>query len=357
MVKSIKNLSTVMTVGLDIAKNVFQVHGVDAGGAVVVAKAVRRGQLLSFFSLLAPCLIGIEACSSAHHWGRALIALGHRVKLIPPAYVKPYVRRGKNDAVDAAAICEAVERPHMRFVAVRSVENQAQLMRHRARELLAGNRTRLLNALRGHLAEVGVVAAQGVQYAYELKRLLVDGVDENGEVVIPDCVRRALAPLAHQIDVIDAEIAAIDAEIETLVKADETAWRLMTIPGIGPVTAAAIVATVQETSAFANGREFAAFLGLTPRQSSSGGKERLGRITKMGDHYLRKLLVVGACATLSHRKGHNDALRVWADKLLARQTVKYKFKLTAVALANKVARIVFALLTHGGQYIELPVAA
>jgi transposase len=354
MVKSIRNLSSVTVVGLDIAKNVFQVHGVDAEGSDVVAKAVRRGQLLKFFSSLPPCLIGIEACSSAHHWARSLIALGHRVKLIPPAYVKPYVRRNKNDAVDAAAICEAVGRPNMRFVPVRSVENQAQLMRHRARELLAGNRTRMLNALRGHLAEIGVVAAQGVQHAYALKRLLADGADENGEVVVADCVRKALAPLVHQIDAIDAEIEAIDEEIKTLVKADETARRLMTIPGIGPLTASAIVATVQETSAFASGREFAAFLGLTPRQNASGGKERLGRITKMGDRYLRKLLVVGACATLSHRKGHNDALRVWADRLLARKALKYKFKLTAVALANKVARIVFALLTQGGEYNELP---
>jgi transposase len=357
MGKSIKNLSSVTVVGLDIAKSVFQVHGVDGAGAVVMARPVRRGQLLNFFASLPSCLVGIEACGSAHHWVRALIDLGHQVKLIPPAYVKPYVRRNKNDAVDAAAICEAVGRPNMRFVPVRSVENQAQLMRHRARELLVGNRTRMLNALRGNLAEIGVVAAQGAQHAYALKRLVADGCDENGEVVIADCVREALAPLAHQIEAIDAEIAAIDKEIETLVKADETALRLMTIPGVGPITASAIVATVQETSAFANGREFAAFLGLTPRQNSTGGKERLGRITKMGDRYLRKLLVVGACATLIHRKGHHDALRVWASSLLARKTVKYKFKLTAVALANKVARIVFVIMTRGGQYNELPAAA
>jgi transposase len=357
MGKSIKNLSSVTIVGLDIAKNVFQVHVIDAGGAVVIAKAVRRGQLLNFFASLPSCLVGIEACSSAHHWARSLIDLGHQVKLIPPAYVKPYVRRNKNDAVDAAAICEAVGRPNMRFVPVRSVENQAQLMRHRARELLAGNRTRMLNALRGNLAEVGVVASQGVQHAYALKRLVAGGFDENGEIVVSDSVRQALAPLVRQIDAIDAEIEAIDEEIKALVKADETARRLMTIPGIGPITASAIVATVQEMSAFASGREFAAFLGLTPRQNSTGGKERLGRITKMGDRYLRKLLVVGACATLIHRKGHHDALRVWADQLLARKTVKYKFKLTAVALANKVARIVFALMTRGGEYNELPVAA
>jgi transposase len=274
MGKSIKNLSSVTVVGLDIAKNVFQVHGVDAEGALVVAKPVRRGQLLSFFVSLPRCLVGLEACSSAHHWARSLSELGHEVKLIPPAYVKPYVRRNKNDAVDAAAICEAVGRPTMRFVPVRSVENQAELMRHRARELLAGHRTGMLNALRGHLAEIGVVAAQGAQNAYALKRLLADGFDDNGEVVVPDCVREALAPLVHQIDAIDAEIEAIDEEIKALVKADATARRLMTIPGVGPITASAIVATVRETSAFSNGREFAAYLGLTPRQSSSGGKER-----------------------------------------------------------------------------------
>ena len=215
--------------------------------------------LVSFFSSLPPCLIGIEACSSAHHWARSLVALGHQVKLIPPAYVKPYDRRNKNDAVDAAAICEAVGRPNMCFVAVRSVENQAQLMRHRVRELLVGNRTRMLNALRGHLAEIGIVAAQGVQHAYALKHLLADGVEANGAMVVPDAVRKALvckalAPLVHQIDAIDAEIAAIDQEIKTQVKADDTARRLMTIPGIGPLTAAAIVTTVPDTSAFASGR-------------------------------------------------------------------------------------------------------
>ena len=276
MRKSIRNLSTVTTIGLDIAKNVFQVHGVDAAGAVVVAKSVRRAQLLTFFASLPPCLVGIEACSSAHHWARALIAIGHRVKLIPPAYVKPYVRRNKNDAVDAEAICEAVGRPNMRFVAVREVENQAELMRHRTRELLAGNRTRMLNALRGHLAEIGVVAPQGAQHAYGLKRLLTAGHDENGEIVVPDCVRKALAPLAGQIDAIDEEIAAIDDQIKAQVKGDDLARRLATIPSIGPITASAIVATVRDPSAFASGREFAAFIGLTPRQNSSGGKERLG---------------------------------------------------------------------------------
>jgi transposase len=357
MGKSIKNSSSVTQVGLDLAKNVFQVHAIDAQGAVIIAKPVRRGQLLKFFASLPPCLVGMEACSSAHHWARQLIGLGFSVKLIPPAYVKPFVRRNKNDAADAAAICEALDRPNMRFVPVRSIDNQAQLMRHRARELLVGQRTQLLNALRGHLAEIGVVAAQGAQNAYALKRMATEGCDENGEIVVTDCVRAALAPLVRQIDALDDEIDAINAEIEALVEANDAARRLMSIPGVGPVTASVLVATVQDVGAFASGREFAAFLGLTPRQHSSGGKEKLGRITKMGDRYLRKLLVVGACAVLCHRKGHNDALRVWADRLLERKDAKYKFKLTAVALANKLARIVFALLSRGGVYAGQPVGA
>ena len=357
MGKCITELSSVTRVGLDLAKNVFQLHGVDAKGEVIIARKLRRGALAQFFAKLPPCVVAMEACSSAHHWARQLAALGFEVKLIPPAHVKPYVRRNKNDAADAAAICEAAMRPGQRFVPVRSIDNQAELMRHRARELLAGQRTSLLNALRGHLAEIGVIAPQGAQHAYDLKRLTADGFDDNGEIVVPDCVRAALRPLVGQIDALDAAIGAIDKELAASVKADETARRLMTIPGVGPVTASAITATIQDMGAFASGREFAAFLGLTPRQSSTGGKERLGRITKMGDRYLRKLLVVGACATLSHRKGHNDALRLWASALLERKTVKYKFKLTAVALANKVARIVFALLTRGGQYDDRPVAA
>ena len=228
MKKSIRNLSTVTTIGLDIAKNVFQVHGVDAAGAVV-AKSIRRAQLLAFFTSLPSCLVGIEACSSAHHWARALIAIGHRVKLMPPAYVKPYVRRNKNDAVDAEAICEAVGRPNMRFVAVREVENQAELMRHRTRELLAGNRTRMLNALRGHLAEIGVVAPQGAQHAYGLKRLLTAGHDENGEILVPDSVRKALAPLAQQIDSIDDENSDLDlsALLVTVTPEQQAARRAM----------------------------------------------------------------------------------------------------------------------------------
>ena len=257
MGKSITELSSVTRVGLDLAKKVFQVHAVDAKGEIVVVRKLTRGRLVAFFAELPPCVVAMEACSSAHHWGRALIELGHEVKLIPPAHVKPdaglEVRRNKNDAADAAAICEAAGRPGQRFVAVRSIDNQAGLMRHRARELLAGQRTAALNALRGHLAEIGVIAPQGAQHAYDLKRLAADGFDDNGEIVVPDCVRAALRPLIGQIDALDAAIGAIDRELVASVKADETAMRLMTIPGIGPVTASAIMATVPDMSAFASG--------------------------------------------------------------------------------------------------------
>ena len=308
MGKSIVDTSSVTRVGLDLAKRVFRIHAVDATGFVVIARSVNRRTLLKFFDMLPRCVVAMEACSSAHHWGRQLLELGFAVKLIPPAHVKPYVRRSKNDAADAAAICEAAGRPGQRFVPVRSVENQAALMRHRARELMVGQRTAALNALRGHLSEIGVVAAQGVQNAYALKEMADEGFDENGEIVVPDCVRLALAPLVRQIDALDEAIEAIDRELEASARTDETAKRLMTIPGVGPVTAMALLATIQDFAAFSSGREFAAFLGLTPREHSTGGKPRLGRITKMGDRYLRKLLVQGACSALGHRKGHNDAL-------------------------------------------------
>lgn len=329
------DLSSVTTVAVDLAKHVFQVHGVDASGKVIVARALRRRDVLPFFASLGPCLVGMEACCSAHHWARELAALGHEVKLIPPVYVKPFVRRQKNDANDAAAICEALFRPGLRFVKVRSVENQAVLMRHKAREMLVAQRTQLLNGLRGHLTEIGVIAAQGTRHMRSLGALICEG-----DASIPDAVRAALMPLVEQITHLDAAIAAIDAGIAEEAKADPVASRLMTIPGIGPVTASALVATVGDPSGFSGPREFAAFLGLVPRQHSSGGKARLGRITKMGNAYLRKLLVVGAHAVLFHRARHDDPLRNWAGKLLEAKP----FKLVAVALANKLARLAFALM-------------
>jgi transposase len=345
MGKSIADLSSVTTVGLDLAKLVFQVHCIDASGRVVVAKAIKRNKLLEFFASLPPCLVGLEACGSAHHWARELIKLGHKARIMPPAYVKPYVRRQKNDAADAAAICEAATRPSMRFVGVRSLENQAALMRHKAREMLVSQRTQLLNGLRGHLGEIGVIAAQGPRNARELAGL-IEACDEN----IPIEVCEALAELVHQLHRLDEAIARCDRTIAKMAQADETARRLMSIPGFGPITASAMAATIQDTSNFAGPREFAAFLGLAPKQNSSGGKQRLGRISKMGNRNLRKLLVVGAHAVLFHRKRHTDPLRTWAKKLIE----KKPFKLVAVALANKMARIAFAILRGKTTYREIP---
>jgi transposase len=346
MAKIITNLSSVTTVGLDLAKHIFQIHGVDVCGRMIVSKALRRKDVLVFFAQVPPCLVGLEACGSAHHWARELIKLGHDVRIMPAAYVKPYVRRQKNDAADAAGICEAVTRPSMRFINVRTLANQAVLMHHKTREMLVAQRTQLINALRGHLAEIGVIAAQGLKNARELARLIEMEEDET----IPACVRMALAPLVRQLHALDQEIACSDRTIAAMARDQETARRLMTIPGLGPVTASAMAASVQDVSVFSGPRAFAAFLGLTPRQTSSGGKERLGRVSKMGNRYLRRLLVVGAHAVLYHRKPHEDALRSWAKKLIQTKP----FKLVAVALANKMARIAFAILRGKTTYSPSP---
>jgi transposase len=335
------DLSSVTTIAVDLAKHIFQVHGCDASGKVIVAKALRRKDVLPFFTSLAPCVVGMEACGSAHHWGRELIALGHTVKLIPPAYVKPFVKRQKNDKNDAAAIYETLFRPGLRFVKVRSVDNQAVLMCHKAREMLVQQRTQLLNGLRGHLAEIGVIAAQGTCNMRSLGALIHE---EHPDV--PQGVRTSLLPMVTQIAHLDSAIKQIDGDIAAQAKADPVSNRLMTIPGIGPVTASALAATVGDPSSFSGPREFAAFLGLVPRQNSSGGKTRLGPITKMGNQYLRKLLVVGAHAVLVHQARHNDPLRSWARKLLETKP----FKLVAVATANKLARMAFALMSQNTRY-------
>lgn len=342
------DLSSVAVVGFDLAKHVFQVHAIDRDGRVVIAKALRRKDILQFFqSLPARCIVGLEACGSAHYWARELIELGHDARLMPPAYVKAYVRRQKNDAADAAAICEAVTRPSMRFVPVRTVENQATLMHHKARELLVGQRTQLLNALRSHLAEIGIISVQGPKGA---QSLFARVADLNSQ--IPEAVRSALLPLTRQLERLDEEIAQFDEAIQILARSNATARRLMTVPGIGPITASAIVASVQSISLFSGPREFAAFLGLAPRQNSSGGKERLGRVSKMGNRYLRKLLVVGAHAVLYHRNRHEDALRVWAKRLIDTKP----FRLVAVALANKLARIAFAIMRDNNRYGHVAVS-
>jgi transposase len=346
MGKHSRDFSSVATVGLDLAKHVFQVHAIDASGRLIFAGAIKRAKLLTFFQALPPCLVGMEACGSSHHWAPELIKLGHDARMMPPAYVKPYVRRQKNDAADASAICEAVTRPSMRFVNVRKVENQAMLMHHRVREMLVAQRTQLINGLRGHLSEVGVIASQG----YKAARELADRIAAC-DAAIPLCVCEALTPLVAQLRKLDEAVDKIDRVLMKKAKTDARARRLMSIPGLGPITALAMAASVQDASSFSSPREFAAFLGLTPRQNSSGGKQKLGRISKMGDRYLRKLLVVGAHAVLHHRQPHTDSLRNWAKKLMETKP----FKLVAVALANKLARIVFAVLRSGGSYTPMAV--
>lgn len=341
-------MDNVTTIGLDIAKNVFQLHGVDAQGQVALRKALRRANMIAFFTKLPPCLIGMEACATAHHWARTLTRLGHKVRLISPAYVKPFVKRPKNDAADAAAICEAVVRPSMRFVSVKSKEQQATLMLHSARELLIAQRTALMNALRGHFAELGIVVAPGARNVGELL-LILEGIGQgSNEESLPDTMRLALQPLATALIGIEAEIARLDKEILAIHRKDEVSLRLASIPGIGPITASFLSAAIPDPGLFEGGREFAAFLGLVPRQYSSGGKPRLGRISKMGNRHLRKLLVVGAHAALySIKNGKTKSpLADWARALLAKKS----FKLVAVALANKMARIAWAIMTRAGHY-------
>lgn len=335
-------MEEITTVGIDLAKSVFQVHAIDGAGRVVVAKTVRRRDFLAFVSKLPSCLIGMEACASSHHWGRQLRAMGHDVRLIPPAYVKAYVRRQKNDAADAAAICEAVGRPSMRFVPIKSEDQQAALMLHRARALLVGQRTALICALRGHMAEFGIVAPTGPRHVAPLLAVLACEEDQS----LPALARTALAPMVRSLRSLEAEIAVLDREVLDWHRGHELSQRLATIPGVGPLIATAIAASIAEPSMFKSGREFAAFLGLVPRQASSGGKAKLGRISKMGDRYLRTLLVVGAAAVLRHARTGDSRTRIWVRSLLE----KKPFKLVAVALANKNARIAWAIMARGGTY-------
>ena len=332
----------VTTIGLDIAKNVFQVHGVDSGGKAVIRKQLRRRQLLPFFKKLPGCLVGMEACATAHHWGRQLIGLGHRVKLMPPRYVKPYVKRGKNDAADAEAICEAVTRPTMRFVAVKGAEQQGVLMLHRTRELLVRQRTMLVNAIRAHMAEFGIVARVGLPQVKELLTVIADADDER----LPPVARTCLEALARQFLSLHDEINAAEKRIHAWHRSNEASQRLETIPGIGPITASALAASITDPEVFKSGRELAAWIGLVPRQNSTGGKERLGRISKQGDQYLRWLLVAGAMTIIRHAKRRGTTNLPWLADLIARRPTK----VAAVALANKMARMAWALLRHGGTY-------
>ncbi|WP_026621549.1 transposase (plasmid) [Ensifer sp. WSM1721] len=340
-------MKQIVTIGLDLAKNIFQVHGIDACGKVVVRKALRRGEVMKFFAGLHPCLIGIEACATAHHWGRELGKLGHTVRLMPPAYVKAYVKRGKTDAADAEAICEAVTRPTMRFVAVKSMQQQGVLMLHKTRDLLVRQRTMLINALRGHLAEFGIIAAQGsagVKAAIEAFHTTQDS--------LPTFARKALHGLIKQMRVVASEIDKIEEQILAWHRNNAASRRLAGIPGIGPITASAIVAAAPDATLFSSGRSFAAWLGLTPRSHSSGGKEKLVGISKRGDSYIRRLLVIGATAVI-RRARQDNASKNWAAKLLTRKPAR----LVSVALANKTARIAWALLARNQAYVACAGAA
>ena len=331
----------ITTICLDIAKNVFQVHGIDAAEKVVVRKQLRRGQVAGFFQGLSPCLVGIEACASAHHWARELTRLGHEVRLMPAKDVKAYVKRNKNDAADAAAICEAVRRSTMRFVRIKSTEQQGQLMQHRTRDLLLRQRTQIINALRAHLAELGITAAQGRDGLKELLAIVADEEDER----LPIDARVSLVALAAQLQALQTLIASIEKRIVAQHRANEASKRLRTIPGVGLIGATAITAVVTDPRVFRSGRDFAAWIGLVPRQDSTGGKQKLGPISKQGDRYLRRILVVGAHSVLRRAK-HSPEKYPWLTQLLARRP----FKVVAVALANKMARIAWALLARGGTY-------
>jgi transposase len=332
----------VSTIGIDIAKNVFQLHGVDIAGKVVLTRQLRRRQVLEFLGNVPPCLIGMETCATAHHWAREIGKLGHEVRLIPPSYVKAYVRRQKNDAADAAAICEAVTRPSMRFVPVKSVEQQATLAVHRARALLVGQRTQITNALRAHLAELGLVADVGRDGLAQLLAM----VDREATLrSLPIAMLQVVRALVAQLASIHEQISELDRVLRAQHRASPVSRRLETIPGIGIIGATALAATVTDPKAFRSGRDLAAWIGLVPRQNSTGGKERLGGISKQGDRYLRRLLVAGAMAVIQHTRRHPEK-QPWVAKLLAKKPAK----VVAIAIANKSARIAWAIMNHGGSY-------
>ncbi len=339
-------MTKVTTIGLDLAKRVFQVHGADGDGRPVLRKKLRRAKLLPFFADLPPCLIGMEACASAHHWARELQALGHEVRLIPPQYVRPFVKTNKNDAADAEAICEAVGRPTMRFAAAKSAEQQSVLMLHRARELLVRQRTMVINALRGHCAEFGIVVAQGAPKVEELIAIIEDADDPR----LPSVAREALGALVAQLRSAQGRIKALETRLTAWHRSSEASRRLATIPGVGVITATALVATIGDASQFRSGRQLSAWLGLVPRQHSSGGKERLGRISKHGDGYLRRLLVHGARTVLRWRRAKPGTRPGWTDRLLARRPTN----VVLVAMANKTARVAWALLRHERIYQPVP---
>jgi len=337
-------MQSISTIGLDIAKSVFQVHGVDEAGQVVIRRQLKRRHVLAFFQKLPPCLVGIEACASSHHWSRELQALGHAVRLMPPAYVKPYVKRQKNDSTDAEAICEAVTRPNMRFVPTKTVEQQSCLMLHRARHLFIRQQTAVINSIRAYLAEFGIIAPVGRRGVEQLLDVVADRADHR----LPEIARACVAALGSQLRALKAQILEFDRRITAWHRSSATSRRLDAIPGVGPALATALVASVADARAFRSGRDFSAWVGLVPKQNSSGGKDRLGSISKQGDRYLRSLFTAGALAVIRYARIHGTGHRPWLTGLLARRPAK----VAAIALANKLARMAWAMMARGQRYTE-----
>jgi transposase len=341
-------MQEISIIGLDLAKQVFQVHAADAQGRCVLRKQLKRAEVLVFFARLGPCVVAMEACGTAHYWAREIAKSGHETRLIPPAYAKAYVKRGKNDTIDAEAICEAAGRPSMRFVPVKTIAQQGLATLHRSRDLLIKSRTMLVNALRSHLAEFGFVAAKGIGKLPDLIKI----VSEAPADALPDTARDALKGFFGAITVINVQLAAIGKQLMAWCKTDTQSQRLATVPGIGLIGATALSALVPDPSLFKNGRHLAAWLGLTPRQDGTGGKTRLKRISKAGDGYLRRLLVLGATSLLRSLANKTTPLALWAQGLLARRPRR----LVTVAIANKLARIAWAVMAKAEAYKPLAAA-
>ncbi len=335
-------MKKIATIGLDLAKSVFQVHGIDAHGEVVVRRRLTRSRLLAWFAKLEPCLVGMEACGTAHHWAREISALGYEVRLMPPQYVKPYVKSQKNDMADAEAICEAVTRPTMRFVPVKSIDQQSQMVLHGVRDQLISISTKLINTIRGHLAEFGVAGAKGRLGVERIIEILSDPED----VHIPELARRCLIPLVHELRRVKREVLEMDRQIMKLHRSSTLSKRLETIPGVGPIIATRVASEIADPSYFKSGRAFSAWIGLVPKQYSSGGKDRLGRITKAGHPQLRRLLVAGAMSVIRRAKQIGFTRHPWLVRLLERKPAK----IAAVALANKIGRMIWALMISGERF-------